>query len=147
MMNNPVTKISRPDFTDSRIGHHKGQAAPDPVIAVLQFPKKSHQISFKVSIKTKLVDRIAFVPPAIEIGVKNGIDRQFRKRCARGRSSISGHSERGRPPSDSGHASGVSDGWQREGGLVQRGSLPCFQSPPNKNLSLLFMITARSGRL
>src|ERR1022692_1774777 len=81
VMNDAVPEISGPYFTDLRIIHDEGQAAADLISAVLQFAIKLDQVRFKAALKPQLIKRVPLAATAIEIGIKDGIERELRRKA------------------------------------------------------------------
>lgn len=77
VMDDPVPKISGPNFTDLGAGDDKGNAAANQITAVRQIVIKINQILFKIRFKFELIDRVAFRSPTIEISIKDRINREM----------------------------------------------------------------------
>jgi len=89
MMDDPVPEIRRQDFANFRARDDKGNAATNPVAPFAQVVPQVNQVLFEHNFERKLIERVALVFAAVEIGVEDRFESQGRGR-GRGRDSISG---------------------------------------------------------
>ena len=71
MMHNAVAEFRRPYLPDFWMSHDEGNAAADPIFTAGKFAVERNQIAFQIGLEAKLVDRIALVLAAIEIGIED----------------------------------------------------------------------------
>lgn len=80
VMHNTIPKTGRPDFAGFRMRYHEGKTAANLIAAVLQIAPQGHQVSFQIGLEGKLMQSVALVTAAIEIGVAQRLKGQFRRR-------------------------------------------------------------------
>src|SRR5215831_6574438 len=80
VMHDAVPELRGPHLADLRVGDYERDTAADPVASFREFPIQRDQVALQLRFEPELVDRIPLCPPAIEISVEDGINRELRIR-------------------------------------------------------------------